>query len=104
VDEDRLERNLFLLLYLMSGAAALCSGAQRPTAKFPAPEFLSFDELIALSKTAQPQGALGERLRQLLTTPFVRNDASTSGVLPHRPSTEGLGPLIRAGFWNIERS
>jgi endonuclease/exonuclease/phosphatase family metal-dependent hydrolase len=92
----------FLAFCFICGASA-SPAAPDPTTEFPAPEFLSFDNLIALSKTAEPQRALGERLRQLLTTPFVRNDASLSGAVPHRPSAEELGPLIRAGFWNIER-
>src|SRR5438105_3934912 len=92
----------FLVLCLISSSTALRSAAEDST-HFPEPQFLSFDELTALSKTAEPQGALGERLQKLLTTPFVRNDEPMSGVQPHRPSAEGLGPIVRAGFWNIER-
>ncbi len=85
------------------GSATAPRGAADDSTQFPEPQFLSFDELTALSKIAEPQGTLGERLQQLLTTPFVRNDAAVSGVQPHRPSTERLGPIIRVGFWNIER-
>jgi endonuclease/exonuclease/phosphatase family metal-dependent hydrolase len=67
------------------------------------PEFLSFDELVALSSTAKPEGQLAGRLATLLATPFVHNDASAAGAEPHRPLVEHLGPVLRAGLWNIER-
>jgi endonuclease/exonuclease/phosphatase family metal-dependent hydrolase len=67
------------------------------------PVLLSFDELITLSSTAKPEGPLGTRLETLLTTPFLDNDASAAGIQPHRPSVEGLGPVLRVGLWNIER-
>jgi endonuclease/exonuclease/phosphatase family metal-dependent hydrolase len=67
------------------------------------PELLSFDELVALSSTAKPEEPLASRLATLLTTPFVHNDASASGAQPHRPTVENLGPVLRAGLWNIER-
>jgi endonuclease/exonuclease/phosphatase family metal-dependent hydrolase len=67
------------------------------------PAVLSFDDLVTLSSTAKPTGRLGARLDGLLTTPFVRNDASAAGIAPHRPSVERLGPVVRVGLWNIER-
>jgi hypothetical protein len=67
------------------------------------PALLSFDELLTLSSTAKPEGPLGTRLKTLLTTPFVDNDASAAGIQPHRPSVERLGPVLRVGLWNIER-
>lgn len=67
------------------------------------PDFLSFDELTALSTTAKPEGKLAERLHALLSTPTVDNSASAKGIKPHRPSEGTLGPIVRAAFWNIER-
>jgi endonuclease/exonuclease/phosphatase family metal-dependent hydrolase len=67
------------------------------------PALLSFDELIALSSSAKPEGALAARLSSLLTTPFTDNSAGAQGTQPHRPSVEGLGPVLRVGLWNIER-
>lgn len=67
------------------------------------PPLLSFDALVTLSSTAKPQGLLATRLDDLLTRPFVRNDASGAGVPPHRPSVERIGPVLRVGLWNIER-
>lgn len=59
-----------------------------------APALLSFDELVTLSSTAKPHGALEARLNNLLTTPFIHNDR-----------TEDADPRarLRVAFWNIER-
>lgn len=46
---------------------------------------------------------MATRLDDLLSRPFVRNDASGVGVQPHRPSVERIGPVLRVGLWNIER-
>jgi len=67
------------------------------------PQLLSFEELVALSSTASPSGALDERLNALLTTPFISNDATQAGSSPHRPVVEKLGPVLRLAFWNVER-
>ena len=65
--------------------------------------FLSFDELVELSSNAHPSGVLDNRLNALLTTPFVNNDATRTGVSPHRPEVEHIGPVLRVIFWNVER-
>lgn len=70
---------------------------------FVDPELLSFQELVELSSTADPQGALGVKLSRLLTTPFISNDATARGVRPHRPTVNGAGPVLRIAQWNIER-
>jgi endonuclease/exonuclease/phosphatase family metal-dependent hydrolase len=67
------------------------------------PELLSFDELVTLSSTAKPEGQLADRLSSLLAKPFIHNEASAAGVEPQRPSVANLGPVLRVGFWNIER-
>lgn len=66
-------------------------------------EHLTFDELVTLSRTNHPQGPLAEKLAVLLATPIVSNDASLQGPGPHRPSVDGLGPVLRVASWNIER-
>lgn len=66
------------------------------------PGMLSFDELAALASTARPEGTLGDRLNALLNTPFVHRETSAD-IQPHRPNVTGLGPVLRVGFWNIER-
>jgi endonuclease/exonuclease/phosphatase family metal-dependent hydrolase len=67
------------------------------------PELLTFDELVQLEKTDDPEPKLAARLNQLLHTPFISNEAHLSGAKPNRPSSEALGPFIRATMWNIER-
>jgi endonuclease/exonuclease/phosphatase family metal-dependent hydrolase len=84
-------------------ASAQEKSAQTAELRSEDPALLSFDDLVTLSATPKPDGALGARLNSLLTTPFVHNDATAAGVEPHRPSVEKLGPVLRVGFWNIER-
>ena len=64
--------------------------------------FLSFSELVALSTTAMPQGALADKVTRLLTTPIVDNGPGRD-IQPHRPTVDGLGTVLRVAFWNIER-
>ena len=64
------------------------------------PALLSFDDLVTLSKTADPTGDLAHRLDSLLTTPFLHEDPSAQ---PHRPNVPNLGPTLRVAMWNIER-
>jgi plasmid replication initiation protein len=52
--------------------AMVCSGAVavvQDLAPESAPDLLTFDELLQLSETAEPEGALAERLHRLLYTP-----------------------------------
>jgi len=71
-----------------------------------APQLLSFEELVALSSTADPQGALGARLGRLLTTPFVHNFQSSYATQEranlHDASSTSHASLCVV-FWNIER-
>jgi len=69
----------------------------------PDAALLSFDDLRTLSSTAKPEEGLQARLDTVLTTPFVHNDAGAAAVRPHRPITQGLGPVLRVATWNIER-
>jgi endonuclease/exonuclease/phosphatase family metal-dependent hydrolase len=64
------------------------------------PALLSYDDLVTLSKTADPTGDLAHRLDSLLTTPFLHEDPSTK---PLRPTVPNLGPALRVAMWNIER-
>jgi endonuclease/exonuclease/phosphatase family metal-dependent hydrolase len=98
-----------LALGLLLSTSVLGARAQQPSARSTDsvrpedPQLLSFDELVTLSSTAKPGGQLGARLYNLLTTPFVNNDAADAGVEPHRPSVDKLGPVLRVASWNIER-
>ncbi|MGA9939528.1 MAG: endonuclease/exonuclease/phosphatase family protein [Candidatus Acidiferrales bacterium] len=93
-----------LILFLCAISARAQDRPARPhEALDDDPSLLSFDELVTLSSTATPDGPLDGRLDALLTTPFVHNDASVAGAEPHRPAVANLGPVLRVGFWNIER-
>jgi endonuclease/exonuclease/phosphatase family metal-dependent hydrolase len=78
-------------------------GGQPKLTRLSKPELLTFDELVQLEKKDDPQPKLAARLNQLLHTPFISNEASLSGAKPNHPSSETLGPFIRATMWNIER-
>jgi endonuclease/exonuclease/phosphatase family metal-dependent hydrolase len=67
------------------------------------PELLDFDELEELAVTQSPGPPLSGRLERLLNTPFIDNQAWREGARPHRPERPGLGAVLRAGAWNIER-
>jgi len=68
-----------------------------------APELLGFEDLVVLADTQWPKGELAERCRKLLSTPLLSNQAYYRGAKPRRPVREGLGPVLRAAMWNIER-
>jgi endonuclease/exonuclease/phosphatase family metal-dependent hydrolase len=68
-----------------------------------APELLTYDELVQLYEQETPPDVLQNKLRRLLTTPFVSNAASGRGVKPLLPSTAKLGKFLRVVEWNIER-
>jgi len=65
-----------------------------------APELLTYPELVELYEQATPSQALQNKLRLLLTTPFVSNGRGTKPMLPSSP---GLGKFLRIVQWNIER-
>jgi endonuclease/exonuclease/phosphatase family metal-dependent hydrolase len=95
-----------ILVFLPFGLAQtkMPIGASQPKlTRLSKPELLTFDELVQLEKKDDPQPKLAARLNQLLHTPFISNEASLSGAKPNRPSSETLGPFIRATMWNIER-
>jgi endonuclease/exonuclease/phosphatase family metal-dependent hydrolase len=67
------------------------------------PELFTYAELVQLYEEATPPEALQNKLRLLLTTPFVNNRASTRGVKAVLPNTPNLGQSLRVVQWNIER-
>jgi endonuclease/exonuclease/phosphatase family metal-dependent hydrolase len=67
------------------------------------PPLLTFDELCELYQQENPPPPLRAKLRALLTTPFVRNDAWDQGVRPLAPSDPQTGKMLRVAEWNIER-
>jgi endonuclease/exonuclease/phosphatase family metal-dependent hydrolase len=93
----------FLVLIACMAALGQTSGSQEEFVRQSAPQLLTFDELVQLEKTNDPSPELAARLDQLLHTPFLSNEAFFAGAKPNRPSSEALGPFLRATTWNIER-
>jgi endonuclease/exonuclease/phosphatase family metal-dependent hydrolase len=92
-----------LLLLVCAGTPGQTRDAKEEYARLSVPNLLTFDELVQLEKTDEPSAELASRLDQLLHTPFLSNEAFYGGAKPNRPSTDALGPFIRATAWNIER-
>lgn len=86
------------LLLLWTGAG----GAQEPP-RYLQPDLFSYDELLVLSRSDELEPRLRAKLDQLLTAPFVSNEAHYRGAQAHRPQPPGLGPSLRVVAWNIER-
>lgn len=84
---------LFLFACAFYGAAGVNAKS--------APRLLSHAEAVRLYNDETPPAALGEKLRALLTTPFVSNGAR--GARPLKPSSPQLGRFLRVAFWNVGR-
>ncbi len=67
------------------------------------PPLLTFDEIKQLYHDDDPPPPLRDKLRTLLTTPFVRNNASDAGMMPLKPTDPQTGKMLRVVQWNIER-
>src|ERR1700752_563499 len=67
------------------------------------PEVLTYNELIELYQQDVPSEQLGKKLNRLLTTPFVSNRATSTGIRPFNPSSAQIGKFLRVAEWNIER-
>ena len=67
------------------------------------PALLSYSELVQLYQQDTPTPPLQEKLNKLLTTPFVSNAATASGVRPLKPGSPQVGKFLRVAEWNIER-
>jgi len=93
----------FLLLIACVATLGQTPGNKAEYVRQSAPKPLTFDELVQLEKTDDPSPQLAARLDQLLHTPFLSNEAFYSGAKPNRPSSQALGPFLRATAWNIER-
>ena len=93
----------FLVLLVCAGSLGQTKAAKEEYIRVSAPKPLTFDELVELEKIDKPNAKLAARLDQLLHTPFLSNEAFYAGAKPNRPSSEALGPFLRATMWNIER-
>ena len=91
----------FLLLLACAGTLGQTKAPKEEYVRVSAPKPLTFDELVELEKIDKPNAKLAARLDQLLHTPFLSNEAFYAGAKPNRPSSEALGPFLRATMWNI---
>ena len=95
-------RQIVALLVLFSFALCLSPRASAQQVE-NGPPLLTFDELVQLYQQDVPQPQLQAKLDRLLSTPFVNNKATTSGVGPLKPSSPVIGKFLRVAEWNIER-
>lgn len=79
----------------------LCAAAD--VIRSTAPALLTMEELVVLSDTAQPTGALRTKVDALLNTPFISNESHFDNAKPKRPDVPVIGPVLRVAAWNIER-
>lgn len=86
----------------LAGPLGLLAQQENPPA-VSGPQTLTYDEILQLYQEDVPPPPLADKLHRLLTTPFVNNGASASGVAPARPSLRQVGPVLRVVQWNIER-
>jgi endonuclease/exonuclease/phosphatase family metal-dependent hydrolase len=91
------------MLIAVSLAAGFVLQAQDQNyARDSSPQLFSYDELVRLGqKKLTPE--LAKKLKVVLTTPFINNEAFYSGARPTALDVPGLGPTLRVAFWNIER-
>ena len=92
-----------VLLVSQVGVASHGASDEKGLVRFSKPGLLSFDELVELEQNDSPAPPLGEKLKRLLTTPIINNEATLDGAKPKRPSSPELGPFLRVICWNIER-
>lgn len=101
------KKNSFVLwLVLISASVATVGSGKAQKADYVGlskPAVLKFDELVQLEQIDEPDPKLAARLDQLLHTPFISNEAYLGGAKPNHPSSDALGPFLRATTWNIER-
>jgi endonuclease/exonuclease/phosphatase family metal-dependent hydrolase len=93
---------LFSILILGSFASAQDATSAEYTRSAEPPMF-NYQELVVLGEQETIEPALAAKLKTLLTTPFVNNEAYFNGVRPLRPDLKGMGPSLRLVEWNIER-
>ena len=80
-----------------------CPSPQPSSGQAADPPLLTFDEIKQLYQDDDLPPPLRDKLRTLLTTPFVRNNASDAGMMPLKPTDPQTGKMLRVVQWNIER-
>ena len=88
---------------LLLNAAVICLFISVAVSAQQGPDLFSYRELVQLYEQETLPEPLETKLQRLLTTPFVSNSATASGVKPLFPRTPKLGEFLRVVEWNIER-
>ncbi|HEY9285183.1 MAG TPA: endonuclease/exonuclease/phosphatase family protein [Pyrinomonadaceae bacterium] len=86
---------------MLAAALACLLSPATAGARQQGPELLTYQELVQLYERKTPPAELQDKLRRLLTTPFVGN--SSRGARPLLPTTPALGRFLRVVEWNVER-
>src|SRR5262245_11903739 len=98
---------IFVITLVLSGFAFQFVPAQQNQTdsyiRSSAPEVLTYEDCVELLRVDPPVGKLAEKLHQVVTTPFISNEAYYHGVRPPERIRPELGPYLRVGVWNIER-
>ncbi len=80
------------------------AGVNQRVAPNQTPDYLSYAELVQLSKDPQPTGVLKDKVERFWRTPLVNNNAWRAGQRPQTLNTKPLGEILRVASWNIEKS
>jgi len=102
----RVNRRVASILYFLTFtfSIAVPSAAAEKYVRYSAPDFFTYDELVALSENVeQLEPALAQKLQHITTTPFISNEAYYRGAKPLVPDLPRIGPSLRVICWNIER-
>jgi endonuclease/exonuclease/phosphatase family metal-dependent hydrolase len=93
----------WILLAWQASTLPVAHSQAMGTVSASAPQPLSFDDLVTLATTDPPRPSLKKKLDDLLTTPFISNEATEHGDEPTIPQVPRLGPALRIAEWNINR-
>jgi hypothetical protein len=91
------------VLAIINSALLLLICQTRSFGQVADPLLLTFDEIQRLYQDDDLPAPLRDKLRTLLTTPFVRNSASDNGMMPLKPNDPQTAKMLRVAQWNIER-
>lgn len=95
--------NAHLTTPVEKGSPVAFKGRQ-PSIRYQQTNYLSYQELVQLSKNPDGTPEIQRKLDKFWRTPVVSNEAWFSGVRPKEISTEHLGSMLRVASWNIEKS
>ena len=68
-----------------------------------APALFTYQELVELGQSKELRPELAKKLHEIITTPFVSNEAYYAGARAAPLDIPRLGPSLRVALWNIER-